>query len=79
MSSIEASLKKAELNIQWNQLNLVKVEQWLKAHYDPVGPITSTTEQTTTEAKSSSCNNKPFRFFFVILIILALCFGIFEL
>ena len=74
MSSIEASLKKAELNIQWNDLHLAKVEQWLKANYDPVEPTTSTTEPT-----ASSCKNKPFQFLFVILTIQALYFAFFDL
>ena len=33
MSSIEDSLKNAELNIQWNDLHLENVISWLKEQY----------------------------------------------
>ena len=33
LPSIQASVSKAELNIQWNILHSEKVIQWLKEHY----------------------------------------------
>ena len=32
-SSIQSSIKKAELNIRWNQLHAEKVYQWLDENY----------------------------------------------
>ena len=33
LSSIQSSIKKAELNIQWNELHAEKVYQWLDENY----------------------------------------------
>ena len=48
ISAIEDSLKNAELNIQWNDLHLENVVQWLKEQY-PETETTTTTPETTPE------------------------------
>ena len=50
MSAIEDSLKNAELNIQWNDLHLENVVQWLKEQYPETETTTpKTTPETTSE------------------------------
>jgi len=60
-NSIKASLKKVELNIQWNELHLQKVIQWLKAGYGSTTTISattstkfSTTASTTTTSETTA-------------------------
>ena len=54
ISAIEDSLKNAELNIQWNDLHLENVVQWLKEQYPEQETTTIPTPETTTES-SASC------------------------
>ena len=55
MSSIQSSINKAELNIQWNELHAEKVYQWLNENY---GEKSTTTSTTTTTSRSSSTSIK---------------------
>jgi hypothetical protein len=60
LSSIQSSINKAELNIQWNELHAEKVYQWLDENYGERETTTSTTTSTTAStSKSSSTLIKP--------------------
>lgn len=52
ISAIEDSLKNAKLNIQWNDLHLENVVQWLKEQYPEQETTTIPTPETTTESSA---------------------------
>ena len=52
MPSIEVSLKKAELNIQWNELHLDHVISWLRNRYPR--PLETTTKPSAVGTIKSS-------------------------
>ena len=54
MLAIKDSLKNAELNIQWNDLHLENVVQWLKEQY-PEQETTTTPIPETTTPSSAPC------------------------
>ena len=53
LSSIQSSINKAELNIQWNELHAEKVYIWLNENYGEK----STTTSTTASTPESSCTS----------------------
>lgn len=55
-NSIKASLKKVELNIQWNELHLQKVIQWLKTGYGSTTTISATTSTTVSTTASTTAS-----------------------
>ena len=55
MAAIEDSLKNAKLNIQWNDLHLENVVEWLKEQYPEQETTTTPTPETTTTPSSAPC------------------------
>ena len=53
LSSIQSSINKAELNIQWNESHAEKVYIWLNENYGEK----STTTSTTASTPESSCTS----------------------
>ena len=69
LSSIQSSIKKAELNIQWNELHAEKVYQWLNENYGEKSTTTSTTTSTTASTSKSSSTLIKTNFALLILTV----------
>ena len=69
LSSIQSSINKAELNIQWNELHAEKVYQWLNENYGEKETTTSTTTSTTASTSKSSSTLIKTNFALLILTV----------